>query len=1298
MNPLKGRLATFRRRLRWSLTARGVSVTAASLLAGLLACALLDSFLFRLFAVETWSLVRAAFLTVTVAITGLAAHRFLLRPLGARTDDLSLALRVEDEYPVLNDALASTVQFLETSGSHDRGVSASLQQEAIARALRLAEGCDFNKAIKSKGLRQSAICLAVLLAIGLPLVFLQPASAWVALTRFADPFGEHPWVQLGEQTRLKLQFPHHLAIGQPLSIIGEVRGAIPPKATIEFDEISMPVRQVDVKVLGEGSGQFVASGIRLPSHRREIRFRAKAGDAVDPPRSGDWHTVVLRQPPQLAALGGKPSPQIVVRQPLYTGLPEYVTLPDGTGNLDVPEGSIVTLRGAASERIARAWVEFKPLLPGAREALSLSGVGYRSAIDHLVTTAVASAAWDQVPAQLDADGRVFAIQFRPAVTGAYLLVLEDQDGLTKAELFDLTVRPDPAPTVNLLRPSTSQSVLANADVSLQIQAEDDVYALRTIYLEYRRKDKHGQWIDPAPKQLLFYDSALAEPGLPVFLNAMSASPVPLPSVRLHLRPKRMTFSYRWSLRGLAIEGETVVIQACARDFNDVVAFPQVGRSHEIELKVVGKTALDAVLDEHESSFQQQIARLREMQETATKKVIGAEQQWRATGQLRPEDLVDVLEAEQLQKEIQARIGSTKEEGLRAELGQFEEMLKDNKLSNKEIADRARAIREELERINRENLPRIEPALTKARRELDGPAQPMPPLPKDDGDLGEARKEQEKIEKALSELLKNMEDQASMQQLKGEMRSVLQEQQELQKDVEKLKDQADKDPTSLSKDAKLKAALRRAAELQRRLAGRAERMIDQLEKQAQNMTDKGDVGSAEMLEKAADIGKKAMVPPSMRAAAESLQDNFDRPQDKKKTQPDLNIAQKTQADVAKSLESMLDALDQTNVDEVKRLIVRQKQEQQHLEDLNAKMSALKDKIDAARKIADPKERQETLKKLADEQRELQKLAEQRSREMAKAHADAAAEDLRDAAKNMERLARILERDDDPLDAMKEIDEQLQNAKNDLKDAQAESEQALSREQMAKMVDRLKGLRERQAAALTETQRLRQDFLNNRIWRAERLTSIGDLRTAQGGVRGETESMRDTLKGAKVFYSMLDRTGADMKNAIQKLEDWSKLALTHSVPYEKNKVRPTLQDKDFQDEKAVFEAVSSAQLAAGERLQRLIDALLPELEPQDGQKGDGQGGGGNPGGGGGKQEKKGGIAAQDGIPPVAQLKALRAEQTDVNARTKEFAEQHPDLNNLTPMERSQLDAIRAEQDRLLQLFRDLVTSGKGGEDNR
>jgi hypothetical protein len=1286
MNPLEGRLAALRRRLRLVVTLRGFCLATAILLTGLLVSGLVDFILYYWIRVESFSLLRAIFLVGTLALTSVVAYLLLLRPLAARTDDLSLALRVEEQYPILNDSLASTVQFLDQAQVESpSGTSPSLRKEAVQRALRLAQGCDFSKAVNPRGLGLSVGALVVVLAILVPLMLLGQARAWTAVQRFADPFGDHPWRSAGTETQLDIvpgkHYPQFLAIGQPLAITGDVRGVIPAKATIQFEDSELQTREVEIKKKDDGTGIFLAGGIKPPSHRREIRFCVKANDALSPSQTGGWHVVALRQAPQLVALNGQPSPQISYVQPKYTRLPEHVTLPPGTGNVNVVAGTHVTLRGATDMPIARAWIEFKPLLPGAKEALGLALLGSQlGGLDLAGTVGLGASGWGRIPGRLDNAGREFTISFLPGLTGAYVLTIEDADGLAKSYEFDLNVQQDPLPIVNLLRPATSQSVLANAEISLQIDATDDVYGLRSVYLEYRRKDKHGQWVDPEPKKLHFYDRHFA------------AALLPLPR-----EPRRMQLTHRWSLKGLAVEGETIVIQACADDHNNVSAFPQPGRSHEVELKIVGKQGLAQVIDEQEAQFQQKLLLLRDMQERAIKKLIGVEQQLKANGKLRPEDLVELTEVDELQKEIQARIGAKKDEGLRAELAQFEQMLKDNKQAKSEAAKRARDVREELDRINREHLPKIEADLDKVRRELDAPPKEQLDTKKS-GDLAGARQQQEKVQQALNDLLKFMEEHSTLQQIKGELRAILQEQKERLEEVDALHDLTKRldaggasDPNIL-KQSQHKADLRKTAEWQRRLSLRARKLLDDMEAMAVKLEGK-EPALHEMLQRSLDIAKprdvndkqniKTDLNDAMLHAAEQLADDFDAPKKKTPRLPNLWGAHLDMAYSVEVLEKMLAALDQGRADELERLTINQKKSEKNLDDLGKRMGEMQKKIDAAMRIADAQEREKALQKLANEMRALQKEADQRAGDLTRQHAKDAAEDMKAAAKKLERVAAELDRAEDPKDALKQAKEKIDDAKDKLKEANEIAEEELFRERIAKIVDQLKGLKERQDGAMAESERLLKSVLQNKCWELPVLRSLFNLGDTQLDLAKDASMVGEKLKAAKVYHAILLRTVKDMKDAEALLKTRQKEAVPRQAPH-------ICTDRELSDEKARSAATIKLQRDASMRLQRLIDALLPELDPPpppDDKGGDPKGDGGD-----GQKQKKGGIQAQDGIPDNSQLKALKAEQVEINALTKDFAERHPDFNNLTPPQQTELDGIRAEQERLLELFREMITSAK------
>src|SRR5262249_1188595 len=151
--------------------------------------------------------------------------------------------------------------------------SPSLQKEAVQRAMRLAQSCNFFTAINHRGLVLSGLSFGLLLVAGLALL------AWVsesrtALARFTDPFGDHPWQPVGTRTAIAvLEHPRNLAIGQSLKISGKIRGKMPDprKVVIEFEDISMPARLLDIK--GDDPGTFLAKDIKIPTHSREVRFR-----------------------------------------------------------------------------------------------------------------------------------------------------------------------------------------------------------------------------------------------------------------------------------------------------------------------------------------------------------------------------------------------------------------------------------------------------------------------------------------------------------------------------------------------------------------------------------------------------------------------------------------------------------------------------------------------------------------------------------------------------------------------------------------------------------------------------------------------------------------------------------------------------------------------------------------------------------------------------------------------------------------------------------------------------------------
>src|SRR6266852_4318420 len=97
------------------------------------------------------SLMRALILVASVSGAGVIGYLFLLKPLLSPTDDLSLALGIENYYPSLIDSLASTVEFLEIPEESEASGSAGLRRAAIQQTLRQLKEINFNRVVDTRG-------------------------------------------------------------------------------------------------------------------------------------------------------------------------------------------------------------------------------------------------------------------------------------------------------------------------------------------------------------------------------------------------------------------------------------------------------------------------------------------------------------------------------------------------------------------------------------------------------------------------------------------------------------------------------------------------------------------------------------------------------------------------------------------------------------------------------------------------------------------------------------------------------------------------------------------------------------------------------------------------------------------------------------------------------------------------------------------------------------------------------------------------------------------------------------------
>ena len=1341
---LRSRLAGLRRSLRLVVASRGVGWLVAAVFLTLTLVGAID------YRVDLPGLVRAVVLVSLLAGAGVILHRFLLRPLRLPTDDLSLALRIEDRYPLLNDGLASTVQFLDQGGG--TGDSPGMRREAIRRTMGKIAGLDFGKVIDGRGTRPAVVAALVALGLAIPAAVFWPTLAGTAVARLANPFASIEWPK---KTRLELgDVPARIGRNREYRVAGVVKGVVPREVVVELSYEGFPVQR---KTYAVGLDDRFVMYLKPDEVQRNFRFRVVANDGSTP----EYPVEVLALP-RLVALGGKPSPQVRLDLPAYTDLPTPQYLSPGVGNMDLFIGTVVTLRAAADRPLARAWVMYQPELLGLSQAASLSPVGLASPLPALGSLLLSRRMTEPISARFGQDRRSFEVVFRAAVHGMYTVGFVDENGLENAQTFEVRLRLDSAPVVSLERPAPSKDaseVLPTAELPLSAVVDDKPFAVRSAWVEYRTRP------EDEPRRLPLYEA--------------KSGRKPRVDVQTTIRLATMRHLDGTPLK----EGDALTLQVKADDFDDVSVGKPPGESHAVTIRVVSRDKFDAAVNVEQTRIQKELLALRDKEREALAKVREAEARVRKGEKLSPDkeaaqaeaearkardealaekekadkaepaaekkkheeaaaelqakakkleekaqelkkQATQVAEAEQLQQQIREKVG-TEKEGLRAEIEKLRETLRQNGMANSNAMERMKAVRKELDRLAERELDQIEPKLANARkmsdlqdektwqerratledrarqeelaaREAEARAAKLDEQAKKaeeeskEGDtrerarkaeeagrareqaaeqrksavekraqaerdrrdatdkpdpaevrreLADARRAQEEVEKALDAMLQNLEPWSNNEQISGEAGRIAEEQKALQAALAELekKEIRGKGRDDLKEEDR--AELDAIQDRQKRLAERTANLLEQMKKQAEKQAEKDGETAAE-LKKAAERAESKDIVGRMKSAQEDI--GRTRYEDARKAQREaLAELEKLQQDLKDSREARLD-----------RLARKSKEAEARVEELMDEQEKLQRKIREAAKIEDPKKREEELARLAAKQKELQRKTKEAVERVSRAGNQRAKQALEQAEAEMAEAVKRLERNKPDDEKQEDALDRLDEARQELQKAKKKAEEELGREQLVRVADTIRRIRERQEGHVIEGKRIQDDVLQRKGWSRGLRASLGNLAESQKGLGDETETVaKKDLSSAPVFAKLLGRAARAMAEAGQRA-----VAIRETPP-----ALDAIPDADL----------NRLQAEALRRLDQLLSSLKdaqdePRPLSRAGDRGDDDGDGGGGGGGG-----------DDSLPPLAQLKLLRAMQNEVNARTKAFLEAHPDPAKLGPKQQAEIQDIRREQ---------------------
>jgi hypothetical protein len=1080
--------------------------------------------------------------------------------------------------------------------------------------------------------------------------------------------------------------------GEAFDLTFVVQGEIKDRALVEFRladgqefEEHYPLAPGNDKRYPRSA--VVATRFEATRVYTSFAFRISSNDFVS-----DWLNVQVVPPPRLVALpgpSGRPSPSFHVVPPGYTGLPA-LDLPDGATAIEVPVGSLVRMRAAADVRLSSAGLSYTGDLGAVTNAAGLAPIGHLNPLGALGMQALADDVGSPIPVELDESRLLMSAVFQPSVSGVYALKFKDESGLTGTRLLEIRIVPDSVPTVTLLRPSPGRDprfLTPTATLNLHVAADDKLYALRRMFLEYRVGH------DGEVRSLTLRDSREVAATLPAVVGGLGslARVRPLSSdANLSLPLASLT---RDGIHPLRV-GDTLFLRGAADDWDDVTPAKEPGRSTEFEIRIAAPEAVEAWLERELAALRPELIRVRDQQREARQKA--GEVHLQSDGSLVPADRDRLLASEQTQRLVRGRI-SDANEGLRAKTDLLLETVRVNNLPRSNTSDRVAVVAEVLARLSDRDLPVIEPTLSDARQLGSRPAtvgneSAVAEL------LKRSDRHQKTVEDGLNDVLDILAVWGGAVEIRGEARALREFVRQQIAELEKLTN-----PTLPGDPDRLGTRAEQAADQANQLIGRAGKLARKKEEEA--AANRARV--AEMAAEAAGLrAKAAELPPGTpekstlnaqatlvegnsadvkstadRAAAEAealrkgvqAAEGQALPDGLRKASEAITKGNRSvgidQLDAASNrLDRLIDALSEQRAEaapDLKKL----KKSADDLDALAAAQDDLRHRASEAAKLTDPGKRAAEMKKLALEQDQLIERGRELLQRLTRERADRPAREVRAALDSMEAARNDLENADPGIRSQNDAVERLDNARDRLDAAVVAAPEQLSDEKRRKLAEKVKSLLERQKAAVAETERIHKAIAAAKKWDNDLLTAYGDVAL----VREEplAKEIRE-LEAAFAPLPVLTRVVSEASGAVEK---------SAAKLIERVKDSDPALAFDAELELAADRRVLRPMTLAQRRLEQVLEALNAGDPKQNSRKEplSSESSPENP-----HTQPSGGNRDRDLIPPLAQLKVLRSLQAELNEKTAEFAKRHPDPEKLSDDERAELKELEETQREIAALF--------------
>ena len=442
-----------------------------------------------------------AYSIVTAAVLLFLAGWTVIR-LCRRFSQERAALYIEQKQPKLRNNLINSLQlYPEVAAAKEApGFSTSMVLALLRTTRKQLSTLQVDQLIDSRRVKTNLRLLAALFIPVLAMVLFNPSWVGETFSLLTRPLDHLPPSKTAIEVNPK---GLRVARGSPVTILASTSGAVPKSLDLVIwsstNERGEP-QEEKVTMENLGGGKFTATLSRLV---KTLRYRAVTGAFSSP-----TYTAEAIDPPEIGNI------QITLYPPAYTGLG---AVSSAGGNVEGMKGSTLRIDALSTKEIVKAEVVMED---GKQVALKIDGKKLQ--------------------------GNLVLFQSQQ-----YRILVQDPLGFRNAPIaYELKVKPDGFPTIDLLNPTEDLEVNGDEVLQLEYSARDD-FGIGEVNLVTKvgdREDKIRLQRDDA-RQLVLRDQ------------------------------------FRWDLGKLPLrDGEEAVFHLEVLD-NDTISGPKLGTSRALRLRL-----------------------------------------------------------------------------------------------------------------------------------------------------------------------------------------------------------------------------------------------------------------------------------------------------------------------------------------------------------------------------------------------------------------------------------------------------------------------------------------------------------------------------------------------------------------------------------------------------------------------------------------------------------------------------------------------------------------------------------------